>query len=395
MSKLSDDTGSPAPFYATPSLYRWLFCACALLTLSFGIAKVQMLRAYPPEYAQNGFNSYEGFVSGDGFSHRSELIRDWLVGNDKGGEKLQTYLANGGHPHSILVPTLVGATSIVTQSIPWTFVGWSSLALIVQALLVVSIAKSLQDAPGEKSGSSSPAHWILGSLFLGHCLTMRTAGQLHIDPFCGAAMLGTTALSIRFAARSRASTGAALVLVQVLGVFTKASYLPALAFPAIVLRFGGGGKSWSRSIAAMLTFGALPLAVMLLFVELVPGRDAAGKDFGEFLHAWHLSPKDLGHFAIEMLLLLQFWPVLLLARRRHLGRGGPILICALLVLLATWVFKLPAVPRLYLPVLGLGLAGAGGALSGLLENRRALFVLAAILLANYGVAVYGTFGFLL
>lgn len=374
-------------------LCRWIFVACALLTVCFGIAKVQMLRAYPPGYAQNGFNSYEGFVSGDGFSYRSELIRDWLVGDDRGGEKLQAYLAEGGHPNSILVSTLVGATSIVTQSIPWTFVGWSSLALIIQALLVVSIARSLRDAHEKQSSPRSATHWVMGSLFLGHCLAIRTAGQLHIDPFCGAAMLGAAALSLRITDHFRWSTGAGLFLVQVLGVFTKASYLPALAIPALVLKLRGG--SWSRSCLATGIFGLLPLAIMLSFVELVPGGDTAGRDFGQFLNAWHLSSQELQHFAVEMLLLFQFWPILLIGCRRHLGGGIPILTCALLILISTWIFKLPAVPRLYLPVLGLGLAGASHATSRLVEHRLALPALLAVLLANYGVAVFGTFGFLL
>lgn len=364
-----------------------------LLTLGFGIAKVQMLRAYPPDYAKNGFNSYEGFVSGDGFSHRSALVRDWLLGDDEGATELRAYLSDGGHPNSILVPTLVGATAILTKSIPWTFVGWSCLASVAQALLIVSIARSLLPGSREREGPRSAAPWVLGSVFLGHCLAIRTAGQLHLDPFCSVAMLATVALSLRLAQRRNGATGAVLFLVQCLGLFTKASYLPALAIPFVIMKLKG--QSWLRCFVAMLVFGVFPLAVMLTFVEFVPGRDTAGRDFGQFLAAWHLSPRELRHFAVEMLLLFQFWPIVLIARRRRVGSGTPILMCALLVLVSTWVFKLPAVPRLYLPVLGLGLAGCAGVVSDLLHHRFAFPAFVAVLLANYGVAVWGTFGFML
>lgn len=386
-----DKSASEKPKSMTVGFYRRLFVLCACLTIVFGVAKVQMLRKYPPEYAQKVGNSYEGFVSGDNYSLRAAYIKEWLQGDDPGGKRLRKFLSKDAHPNSILVPSLVGATAILTKSIPWTFVAWASLALLIQALLVVHVARFSLGPEIDPDSAVSP--WGLGALFLGHCLAMRTASQLHLDPFCGALMLGTVAISLRLTTNSSKTTPLALFLVQMMGAFTKASFLPALAMPAIIV--GWRQRSWSRFFIAAFVYGVIPMALMLLFVELVPGRKSVGRDFGRFLEAWQLSPKELLHFAVEMVLLFQFWPIVLFVRRQRLGGGALVLACALLVLLATWAFNLPAVPRLYLPVLGLGLAGMGCAVSELLLSRRAGQAVLVVILANYLVATWGTFGFLM
>jgi len=284
----------------------------------------------------------------------------------------------------------------VTASIPWTFVGWSCVALIVQALLVVSLARSSLERP-TREPPTSPTHegtpWIVGCLFLGHCLTMRTSGQLLLDPFCGALVLGAAAASLRLVEGFRGAWAALLFLIQVLGAFTKVSYLPALAIPALVLKVKGA--SWPRALSAGVVHGAVPLALVLVFIALVPGRESAGRDFAHLANAWRLSPQELRHFAIEMALLFQVWPLVLFVRRRQLLSGRALLACAALVLASTWAFKLPAVPRLYLPVLGLGLAGAAGAVDGWLGARRARVGLVVLIAANYAVAIWGTFRVLL
>jgi hypothetical protein len=174
------------------------------------------------------------------------------------------------------------------------------------------------------------------------------------------------------------------------GLFTKVSYLPLLAVPALVVVVRE--KNYRLAVRAGVLFALLPLLPVALYLSVVPGASSASRDFEHFINAWRLSLSELQHFSIEMVLLFQFWPVLMyLAWQRRDGMTRAILLSAGVVVLSTWAFKLPAVPRLYLPSLAMAVAGSGPAIVATIQRPITIPLVALVALANYSLMIVGTF----
>jgi hypothetical protein len=66
-----------------------------------------------------------------------------------------------------------------------------------------------------------------------------------------------------------------------------------------------------------------------------------------------------------------------------------VLLLAGLYIVSVWAFRLPAVPRLYLPALSLMVIGLASQLGTQMRTRHGRWLLAAYLAANYAVGTYG------
>ena len=183
-------------------------------------------------------------------------------------------------------------------------------------------------------------------------------------------------------------------MIQVLGLFTKNSYLPFLIAPAILVWLRGPAPRWPAIGNSLAVFAGVPALLATAFVWSVPGIQAAGSDAVKLFASWDLSGDKLLHFAVEMVLLFQLLPLLLVLRFQHTPApperlGVAVLWIALVYTLALWSFGLPAVPRLYLPTLFVGMAVLTSGLEGLGSHRLGGWLLAGHLAANYGIGIVG------
>ena len=372
-----------------------LLALCVLLTLAMGAIKVFAQKASPPDYALNPSNSYEGWVSIDGHSHRAARIHAWLRGADGGGSALLDHLRHDRHPSSLAVPVLVAGGALFTGSIPASFLLLSLAAVVLQLLLVGRIAARL--APG--AGGGVPL--LAALLAAGHCLTIRTAGQLQLDPFAAVLASAVALLCIARARKPRAGSAGLLLLVQVLGVFTKTSHMPLLAAPALsgFLMLSLSGSPWRERLRCaaldLLRYALLPALLYVGWLGWLSGAGSISKEVDQLTGYFALRPRELLGFAVEMALLFQAFPLLLWLRRRVLSRADLCVLAALAcTLIGTWIFKLPAVPRYYLPALGFLAAASAPALAGLPPRASRPALLALYLLGNYAVATWSLLGHL-
>jgi hypothetical protein len=121
---------------------------------------------------------------------------------------------------------------------------------------------------------------------------------------------------------------------------------------------------------------------------------SATKDFEHFWASWRLGADELKHFGIEMLLLLQFWPILALVSVNRGGRfAKAALASALLIFLSTVSFRLPAVPRLYLPVLAILASAVSPAFLSWPRHTKkyGIITVAIVCSANIAAMIAGTF----
>jgi hypothetical protein len=369
------------PAVPRPRVARALALAFLAAALLLGATKLELQRRSPPAWAAPPIHRFKGWVAIDGLAARAAWLRAELAP----GAAAQTPRPDVAlHATAWLVPLAVALASFVTGSIPLAFALLSGLASALQVLLVGRLARRLD--PGRRA----EVGWLAALAAAGHCLTMRTAAQLTLDPFCAAWTTAHLLVSLRWAERRRATDLAALVLLATSGLFLKSSFLPALAFPLLCALLHG-----ERAPLRLLGLGALtalvPLALALLFQAFLLPHTGAADDLAHFARAWRLDPRQLRQFALEMALLFQLYPALLL-RSRLVPGERPAATALGLFLASVWAFGLPAVPRLYLPALGFLVALCVPRLVAALGLRHARHVLAGAGLVNLALAVAGLVG---
>lgn len=373
-------------------IWRWsIILACLGATAALGVIKVERQRASPPSYAQKEVHQFDGFVSIDGFSHRAQAIRNWLSGVDDASMKPSNHPGSDLHPTSWTIPIVVGLLSCVTDSVPRTFQGLSIAALLAQLLLVMALAQRTSAYWPRGIARSSPT-FLTGVMFVSHCLTIRTAGQLILDPFCACLALAVVLLAQDWIAAPSVRRGLAISALMIAGMFTKVSFLPMFVAPIVLAALAGAGLGIVMRLSVFSV--VLPALPVLAFFVWVADESSAAVDFKHLIASWTLSLRELKHFAFEMVLLVQLWPLVLLVAAKPSDRKaqGPIVL-AIIVLLATWAMRLPAVPRLYLPVWALAAPVLGNMLatSPVVASRAGVAAVAFVVLGNYAVGVIGLF----
>ena len=360
-----------------------LVAACVLVSLGLGVAKVFAQRAHRPHYLHDA-HVYEGWPSIDGHSLKAAHIRTWMRGGDPGAAELREFLSDEGHPSSLVVQSAVAALSLFVGSIPVTFLLLSSLAFCLQILLVVRLARlCAPDAPP----------WVptvAGVLAAGHVLSVRTAAQLHLDPFCALVATAVLVATLEQAREPRRGRAVGIAVLLALGLFTKISLLPLLAVPPLVLAARAPGRRLATLVRGGLAFSLPPLLVWGAALWLLTGGGPTTTEPGHLLETWELDARHLRNFGVEMVLLLQAFPLLLLLGRREQGPDERAVGLVLIVILAaTWAFRLPPIPRLYLPAVGLLAVLGALRLGRLLPGRLVSTVLVLYLLANWGLGIAG------
>ena len=360
--------------------YRAFAVITLLLTLALGTAKLALQKAHPPAYAVSSGQVYEGFVSIDYYSQRAARLLGKLPDDRQAWLNQRDQL----HPTSWLVPMIVAMVAALIGSIPIAFAACAIAALLAEAYLIFQIVR-------QASTNNSAHAYLAVAAFLSHITTCRTAGQLYLDHFSTLLTLYSLSLALRW---TQKNTGAlTLYITNALGLFTKASFLPTLAVPALATFILNPPRRISRTIHAASVFGLLALAPACIFLA-AQGFWAHDKvnDLQHLAHSWNLSTKQLQHFAIEIALLFQWIPVALIYLRRHIsGPGKVALYCALTFLLSTWAFGLPAIPRLYLPALALLIVAIFHSSSYALSTRTIFRILLPVAAINYVIAGYGIY----
>ena len=367
-----------------PALRTWFFVACLFATVGLGLAKTWRQSQAPPAWAQRG-HLYHGFVAIDGHADRAELMRDWLRGDEGAAERLRENVFDPlRHQTSLLVQFLVALASLAVGSIPLAFLLVSGLALLATTWLVARLAFVL--APEPVAGASAQ---VAAIAFLAHELTVRVTMQLHLDAFvaCGAVLAAL--LTRRWLVEGR--SGSALFVVHVLGVFCKSSFWPMLAVPALAALVMRKGQRLRCAAVAALCFGALPLLVGVGYMALGPGLGATTSDVRTFSAVSGVAPGQRLGFALEMILLCQWLPLLYIARKVTLRGAQPVWVALLVVLAVILVLHLPVVPRLYWPMVALGATLAGPALVAGTSPRAAGRLVLGFVLANYAFATAAVF----
>jgi hypothetical protein len=210
-----------------------------------------------------------------------------------------------------------------------------------------------------------------------------------MDPFCSLWVAGFVLLLLRW--REESGRGLELGMLALLcgAMWVKISLLPLLALPVLVLIFDGRWRAPLCLLRPALLFGALPFVWWLATLWAIDGLHKILDDFRDQAAQFNFTGNYLDRFAIEMLLLFQLFPLVLLLRALEPRRERALWVALGLILVATWGFRLPPIARLYLPIPALMAAIAVPRLFARLGERALSLVLAAYLLGNYGVAVLG------
>lgn len=380
---------------AVPSRLRYLLLPlCVALTLVLGAFKLSHQREHPPQWARNDANSYAGYVAIDGYARRAETLRDVVRSGGSVDALLDVFRADH-HANVVVTPVLVAFVSLapgLDGAIVPAFALVAFVALLVSALAVLGIARELETGFSSRDRGREQVAWIAVVLFLSHVLVARTALQLQLDGVHAALVALATLVSLRASRTQRfAGAGVLLALIHTLGLLNKYAYLPALAIP-LVVEVVAGSRNLGRALVLALACAAPAILALGFWVRTVAGPEGTVGDFQHLASVWTLDGKQVLHFAIEMLLLLQIWPLVLwMSRGERSAKERAMVACLVLLVVSVCVFRLPAVPRLYLPAVA-PLAALAAAFVArrwdLARVRRGFYALVAL---NYAAAVAGVF----
>ncbi len=375
-----------------PSRVRFLLLPLVVaLTLVLGVFKLVHQREHPPEWARNEANSYAGYVAIDGYGKRAETLRD-VLRSGEGVDALVDVFRVEHHANVVVTPLAVAVVALATGDVVPAFVLVAALALLVTALAVIGVSREIALGFNSRDRGREQVVWVTAVLFLSHVLVVRTAVQLELDGVHTALVALATLVSLRCTRTQKYGSGAVLLaLIHTAGLLNKYAYLPALAIPAVV-DVVCGSRHPGRALLFAFFSAAPAIFVLGLWVRMVAGTTGTVGDFQHLASVWQLDWKQLAHFALEMLLLLQAWPVLWwFARDEQSLRERALLACLALWLLSVWVFRLPAVPRLYLPSAVLLAAAAGAFVARRWDVPRVRTAFYALVALNYLAAIAGLF----
>jgi len=363
------DVDAEAAAGRDPLRARWVLVLCALLTVGLGFGKLLLQRGNLPDYARTQANQFEGFVALDDYATRAELFRDWLTGE---GE-LAAFFAksrSGFHPASLLVPAAVAAASLLVGSIPLAFALLSAAAAVAAAGIAARLAAALcaDRARGAATGLAA------GVLALAHVDVLRSSAQLQMDPFCSLWTIAAVALLVRIRAGAGHRERLALAVLLATGPLVKISLFPLLALPAACAFLAPvpGERRLPAALRAVPAYAVLPVGVWLGALAVTGALGIAFDDMHDQATQFAVDARYLRMFGIEMALLFQVAPLVVALRPRLAGvvaGEAPVWLAAGLLLAATWAFRLPAIPRLYLPLTALLAVLAAPRLVDLLPRR--------------------------
>ncbi len=358
---------------------------CFLVTALCGGSKLYLQKRNPPDFAVRQGQIFDGYVSIDFYCHRAAKVKRALTGQSD--PNLTESLARKDilHPTSWLVPVAVALVSSITASIPVAFFVLSLSALFAQAWLIRLLVFEICGHAALLFANCAAV------VFLSHITTIRSAGQFYLDPFVSTAALAAVLLTFRIL-RSPAKkvAGLGLAALQASALFLKSSYLPWLAAPALLAFVGCKEGRLATTLRFGLLYGVLPLVPALIFLNVAHGElQSATKDMADLASSWTLSSGELKRFALEMVLLFQWLPLaFVFTLRPRDSRILGLLLCLALVLLSVWSFRLPAIARLYLPVLSVLVAACFAHLAGRVSERAVIAMVVVHAAINYAFAAY-------
>lgn len=349
-----------------------------VLSTSYGLVKLQIQRTHPPPFATGPANTFDGFVAIDGHVARARLFELSYTGAEDAREALAGELRSGYHPNALLVPAAVGLVAALTGSVVTVFGIASGLAMLLTVLGVARLAGQHGFPPGQQ--------FVAVMIFLAHTLVFRTACQLHLDPFCCMFTVWVMSLSLAACRRPTLAGIGVLTLVLTGAQLVKVSTLPLLAVPAVYAIAIHGLRS-TRTLVLALGPPALTSTAVLALLLSTGSLERLGVDFEHLAASHDFRRSHLTHFAVEMVLLFQLFP-LLFARRPASRTHAATYAVGALILAGTWATGLPPIPRLYLPMVPV-IAIACAPFWERVFGSRARLALRGYLAANLAVSAIG------
>ncbi len=352
------------------------------MAVVLGAVRLQQQAAHRPAWAGTedpksalGSQVFEGFVAIDGHAHRAAAMRDWLRGDDPGGEKLHAFLAGDHHPTTLTVPFATAVMSLTGLAIPWSYF----VVVVALFLLTVHTAGRLA-VMGLPGPVTFDAYALAGSLVALHVTTTRTVGLLILDWAVALSTVAVACCAVQWSRTGATRHWVGMLLCLLLGLFTKVSALPLCCLPPLVLfAVRGTHRVPFAAFIASAGPGLLAIAAASAWSAWIADASLLGRDTGHLLGT-RVRPIEFG---IEMLLLGQFLPLLAWRARPWTAFVRWLAVGVVLLLVATAVFRLPSTPRLYLPVLVLGVPWLVAAAGSWLADRRVVVV---YVVGNLGLA---------
>lgn len=319
-----------------------------LLAPVLGWIKVEQQRRSPPDWANKPIHMHEGYVSIDGHARRAATARDVLLGEEAAAATLADDLRTGLHPHSIVVPFVVGALAVAVGSIAVAHLVYNVVVYGITLVLIAYLANVLCKDRQPDSGSAG-MQWSVW-LFASHVSVHRDAMQLHLDATVACLAVAALAIALSFRASAGGPTAGLLAgCIHSLGVFTKASFLPFMvAMPVAAMAKRSDARAWA-TVGVSLAFPAVLLAI---YGTWLGDSEATSRDLQHFAASWNVDAGHLRRFALELGLALQWFPIVIVVVLRTgnaMERATLAVVGAYLVALLS--FGLPSVPRLYLPAI--------------------------------------------
>lgn len=159
----------------------------------------------------------------DGYCDHAALFASWFRGEENAAVRLLEYARSDYHANSLLVPLLTGLVNVISgDSIEFSY---RALSAVASLGTLVILFRSLLPALGVEVVARFPAVLLVGT----HLFWVRSFFYPQTDPFVMLWMTALVALTLEPSEPRTPWRAAAVIGVLIAGLFTKLSFLPALA----------------------------------------------------------------------------------------------------------------------------------------------------------------------
>ena len=289
----------------------------------------------------------------DGYCDHADMFAAWFTGEVDASAKLLDYARTDYHANSLLVPMLSGAFSFGTGLSAET--AYRALCSVASLGTLVIVARSLMPGTGVDAKVRFPALVLLAT----HMFWVRSFVFPQTDAFVMFWVTALAALALDEGASRKLRPALAICVVLIAGLFTKLSFLPALAvIPGwralrFVLRANDTEpRAWVEFIRGLivdtLLFVVLPLAVFFGYQYCVGSLELYAHEFDRMAT---LDSSALYH-VLCLIQLFAIPAVLMWLRDRETSTREWMLVGWVALYVASlWYAATSGWGRFYLPVL--------------------------------------------
>ncbi len=309
----------------------------------------------------------------DGYCYKADLWRSFLLSfNSQSFGIFYQSLLNSHVGTSVLPPILIGSISALGISI---ISAYMFLNLIVWIGIVIVASKIAFRYLDYKASTFI----IFLVLFFAHMTIVRSFLFLQTDPIAVFFILLTVYYCFELKKGSNLRVQLKIILVMLLGSFTKLSYAPALMIP-IVLRFVK--NNFRMKFIDLKVFFA-PIVSMIIFIVILYYTNlnlALSKEYQAVnlaISSDYIKDHNLLRFALLFLETFQFFLLLFFINRKtQISKPQQMLLASSLLFPFSLIFlkTAPFWLRYLMPSIPFLMLAAAPSLERLFENKRELFL---------------------